>query len=286
MSDKIFLLKDDDELLEMVETAYDSEALLQQLLEDYPALLAGDQIDPAEPKRLLLIRREMTVPDSESSAGRWALDHLFVDQDGVPTLVEVKRSTDSRIRREVVAQMLDYAANSVQYWNIEDIVTTFIHTCAERGSDPDGTLAAFLPASITPDEYWETVLANLRRGKIRLLFVADTIPPELKRIIEFLNEQMNPAEVLGVEVKQYRRSEDEGSRPPSCRADHASGRHKACPLRKAASVGSGVVPWAGDGEGRRCIGTGCGYNSQRGRFERLVGAIWKGCESGDDKSWV
>ena len=28
-----------------------------------------------------------------------------------PTLVEVKRSSDTRIRREVVGQMLDYAAN-------------------------------------------------------------------------------------------------------------------------------------------------------------------------------
>jgi hypothetical protein len=36
-----------------------------------------------------------------------------------------------------------------------------------------------------------------------MLFVADVIPPELRRIIEFLNEQMDPAEVLGVEIKQY-----------------------------------------------------------------------------------
>jgi hypothetical protein len=31
----------------------------------------------------------------------------------VPTLLEVKRSSDTRIRREVVGQMLDYAANGV-----------------------------------------------------------------------------------------------------------------------------------------------------------------------------
>ncbi len=40
-------------------------------------------------------------------------------------------------------------------------------------------------------------------GRIRLIFVADTIPPELKRIVEFLSRQMRPAEVLAVEVKQY-----------------------------------------------------------------------------------
>jgi len=36
-----------------------------------------------------------------------------------------------------------------------------------------------------------------------MLFVADKIPAELRRIIEFLNEQMDPAEVLAVEIKHY-----------------------------------------------------------------------------------
>jgi len=38
-----------------------------------------------------------------------------LDQDAIPTIVEVKRSTDTRIRREVVGQMLGYAANAVVY---------------------------------------------------------------------------------------------------------------------------------------------------------------------------
>ena len=36
-----------------------------------------------------------------------------------------------------------------------------------------------------------------------MLFVADKLAtPNLVRVIEFLNEQMNPAEVLGVELPQ------------------------------------------------------------------------------------
>ena len=35
------------------------------------------------------------------------------------------------------------------------------------------------------------------------MFVSDIIPPELRRVIEFLNERMSPTEVLGVEIKQY-----------------------------------------------------------------------------------
>ena len=45
--------------------------------------------------------------------------------DANPTLVEVKRSSDTRERREVVGQMLDYAANAVVYWPIETIRARF-----------------------------------------------------------------------------------------------------------------------------------------------------------------
>ena len=33
--------------------------------------------------------------------------------------------------------------------------------------------------------------------------MADEIPAELRRVVEFLNQQMDPAEVLAVEIKQY-----------------------------------------------------------------------------------
>jgi len=36
-----------------------------------------------------------------------------------------------------------------------------------------------------------------------MLIVSDDLPEELVRVIEFLNGQMNPAEILGVEVPQY-----------------------------------------------------------------------------------
>ncbi|HJZ04312.1 MAG TPA: hypothetical protein VJ327_00425, partial [Patescibacteria group bacterium] len=105
----------------MTEQEYDSEDLLQELLAKYPNLMAGEQIDSESPRRWLLVSREISLPSQEDVAGRWSVDHLFLDQDAIPTLVEVKRSSDTRIRREVVGQMLDYAANAVVYWSIESI---------------------------------------------------------------------------------------------------------------------------------------------------------------------
>ena len=39
--------------------------------------------------------------------------------------MEVKRSGDTRIRREGVGQMLDYAANAGVYWPVEEIKAKF-----------------------------------------------------------------------------------------------------------------------------------------------------------------
>jgi|LSQX01.3.fsa_nt_gb hypothetical protein len=203
MHGEIFLLTDDDDLVEMKETLYDSEELLQKLLADHPKLLAGNQINPDDPRRWLLIGREIGVPDAVNGNNRWSLDHLFIDQDGVPTLVEVKRSSNTEIRRQVVAQLLEYAANSVLYWEIDNIIGVFKATCQTRGTDPDAVLQHHIGCEGDASEFWERVQSNMMQGNIRLMIVADEIPRELQRIIEYLNEQMNSAEVLGVEIKQY-----------------------------------------------------------------------------------
>jgi len=203
MTGRIYLLNDGADLVAMEEAPYDSENLLQELLANHPDLLAGDQIDADEPRRWLLVSREMSVPDEQDGAGRWSLDHLFLDQDAIPTLVEVKRSSDTRIRREVMGQMLDYAANAVAYWPVEEIKAK-VEVALGSGVELDEVVSALLDNDeADTDEYWQRVKTNLQAGRIRLVFVADHIPTELIRIIEFLNEQMDPAEVIAVEVKQF-----------------------------------------------------------------------------------
>jgi hypothetical protein len=203
MAGGIYLLGDGDNLLEMNENQYDSEDLLQELLAKYPNLLAGDQINKTDPRRWLLVRKEVPIFSKEGISGTWAADHLFLDQDGIPTIVEVKRSSDSRIRREVVGQMLDYAANAIVYWSLDKIKAFFEANCEKNNLDYEKVLDQFLGKERDSEEFWSSVKTNLQAGKIRLVFVADSIPFELQRIVEFLNEQMDPAEVLALEVKQY-----------------------------------------------------------------------------------
>lgn len=185
----------------MVEQPYTSEEALQKLLADYPDLLAGDQSEGV-PRRWILLGREIPVGDANTDS-RWSIDHLFVDQDAIPTIVEVKRSEDTRIRREVVGQMLEYAANALAYWRIDELRSRFEAAAQRAGTEPDQRLAELLDDSEGPEQFWERVRTNLAASKVRLVFVADEIPAELRRLVEFLNEQMTSTEVLAVEVKQY-----------------------------------------------------------------------------------
>jgi hypothetical protein len=157
-------------------------------------------MDPAAPRRWVLIAREIGIPDRPEGHDRWSLDHLFVDQDAVPALVEVKRSSDTRIRRQVVGQMLDYAANGLQYWPVDDIRAAFEATHADES---DTVLRELLGDDADLDRFWSEVENNLEAGRVRLIFVADVIPAELQTIVEFLNERMVDMDVLAVEIKQY-----------------------------------------------------------------------------------
>jgi hypothetical protein len=199
-------------LIEMSEGPYLSEEVLQKYLQEHAKLLPGEQINPSSPCRWLLIAREMSVPDKLDGKERWALDHLFVDQAAIPTLVEVKKSSNTELRRQIIGQMMDYAANGSEYWTIGRIREAFFATCASGQIDERQTLQEFLAIDDDLDEqalddriesFWNAVEQNMRSGKIRLLFVADRLPEELRRVIEFLNNQMSPAEVLGVEIRQY-----------------------------------------------------------------------------------
>lgn len=173
-----------------------SEDFMQELVAAHPEVIAdGDGA-------LLLIRREQPIADREESNGRWSLDHLFVTRTGIPVLVELKRATDTRLRREVIGQMLDYAANGTAYWQSGRIAESFIASMSELERDAEAELADFIGAGTDPQQFWEQVDANFAAGRIKMVFVADTIPRELARIVEFLNEQMK-ADVRAVELSWF-----------------------------------------------------------------------------------
>lgn len=201
MPGSIFLERG-DELVEMKEEPWEAEARLQELLSKYPNLLAGDQMNELTPRQWLLVSREFGIPGEIDAAGRWSLDHLFLDQDSIPTLVEVKRSSDTRIRREVVGQMLDYASHLVTNVSGERIRQRY-EASLGPGIDSAIDIASSFGANVDVEGYWQRLNDNIAASKLRLVFVADEFPPELRRIVEFLNRQMQQTDVFAVEVRQF-----------------------------------------------------------------------------------
>jgi hypothetical protein len=101
--------------------------------------------------------------------------------------------------------MLDYAANGTSYWKMDSLRQSAAETAQKNGKSLNDEILKLLdsdePSRV--DQYWLQVEEKLRTANVRLIFVADSVPSELRRVVEFLNEQMTTVEVLAVEAKQF-----------------------------------------------------------------------------------
>lgn len=178
---------------------------IQDLLENNLDLLPGDQIRPEDPCRWILLKREMPVPGPNGGSNRWSIDFFLADHKGVPTFVECKRFRDTRSRREVVGQMLEYAANGQFYWDRDSI-----RRVAEEslGDDFEDAIRSLDPdTGETSDDFFAAIENNMNEGQLRLVFFLEEAPIELKSIVDFLNRQMERTEVLIVEARLYETDE-------------------------------------------------------------------------------
>ena len=205
MPERIYTSSSNGRLEPLEETLFPSEDELQALLAEHPELLDGEQIHPGDARRWILVTREKGIAPSQGDATRWSVDHLLIDQDAVPTLAEVKRGSNSEIRRSIVGQLLEYAAHASETWTPEELRGAFARRVEAQGRDAREEIAALLRTEdeVDVDAFWQEVSTNLSAKRLRLLFVADRIPDPLARVVEFLNRQMPDIEVLGVEIKRF-----------------------------------------------------------------------------------
>ncbi len=178
---------------------------LQKLIEQYPQIIPGAQMDPGseDPPRFVLLCREMPI-------GSWSLDFLLVDQYSIPTLVEAKLVENPESRRAVVGQIMEYAANAADAWGEGRLRQKAVEYWGKRGRELDEVLCElFQEDDFDADAFWSDVEENLRRGKIRLIIATDELKPEVRRTIEYLNTETRNAEILGLEIRCY--GEDKSS---------------------------------------------------------------------------
>ncbi len=157
-----------------------SEDWLQQQLFTHPDLLPVEDIDPVFGP-LAPLCRELATPVGY-------LDNLYVNGLGLLTLAECKLWRNPQARREVVGQILDYAAQ-LSRWDYE----TLEKAIGVRLNQSDFSLYHFLRAqgvkTGTEATFIDNISRNLRRGRFLLLIVGDGIREQVEAIGEFLQNQ-------------------------------------------------------------------------------------------------
>lgn len=198
---KLFRITDDKNIEVIQEYSYRDndvggfgEVTMQELLTDYPELIPSEEINTEDPPKFLVIKREAGV-----TAG--SIDLLLVDHKGVPTVIETKLIDNREIRRSVLAQGVEYLAHLKTEWTSQRIYEEGQEFWLARDSDIDNEALKRLEVSFD-EEFLEKITSNINQNKMRLIISADKIPPELRRIIEFLNDA-SAFDIFGIEIGYF-----------------------------------------------------------------------------------
>ncbi len=171
------------------------EEFLQNTLHNSPGILPIEELDRNFSPLASLGREIINI------------DNLFISPSGNLTLVETKLWRNPEATREVVAQVLDYAAQ-LSTWHYSDLED------AARGAlDPapigNGTLYEFVarqfPDEALPeDQFVDAVQRNLADARFLLLVVGDGIKENLEHILGQLHRQPQMRYKFGlVEIHIY-----------------------------------------------------------------------------------
>ncbi len=158
---------------------YVNEDELQRLLDSGSA-----ELIPADPS----LEEAHVVFARELSTGSGPIDLIGIGSSGSITIMECKLAKNHQIKREVVGQVLDYAAS---LWE-SDIATLSEAFRARSGSDPFEAIRRQFgeeAESFDEESCRSEVARRLREGDFRLLVAVDRIDPELRRIIQYVNSR-------------------------------------------------------------------------------------------------
>ena len=155
---------------------YPDEATLHKQVEEAPELLPL-----AGAPRLIVLGREVPL------GGGYA-DLLAVEPSGRLALIEVKLARNAEARRAVVAQILGYAA-SLRGLRLDELEAQILRAQLLKAGVE--TIASLVEArdsegSFDPAAFSDALEESLAAGRFRLVLVLDDAPPELVRLVGYV----------------------------------------------------------------------------------------------------
>jgi hypothetical protein len=179
-----------------------SESDLQDYLEKYPSIIPIEDIYE-NASQLTCIGREVPVASG-------AIDLLYIDQEGILTIVETKLAKNPEIRRTVIGQLIEYAS-FVSQWKAEyiyDMVTN-------RLKQPiDMSAFGYMIFKKSEDDFKHNIEENLKNGRIHLIIAVDELNESLRSTITFLNTHSN-FDIFLLQISSYEESKDKKVLIPS-----------------------------------------------------------------------
>jgi hypothetical protein len=164
------------------------EKWLQALLFQHPGLIPIDQIDPGA-GQVVPICRELAIPKEGSTV---FLDMLGVTEKGRLVLIECKLWRNPQARREVIAQILEYAA-LLRQWSYADLTARLTQSLRWTGPNPLYAAARQILPSLDEVRFVEGVSRSLLAGDFDLIVAGDGIRSDLQAIAGHLNGQVGLA---------------------------------------------------------------------------------------------
>jgi hypothetical protein len=182
-------------------SSYENEAELERLLLSDTSLIPG---------------AEGAAAVTQFSLGGGAVDLLCIDEHGSLTVVECKLKTNREVRRQVVGQVLAYAA-ALADLSAEDVLDRFnsrLSAMADKAPaaslsrDVQSALAISAGHEVDINAVRENVQTNLDRDAVRLVIAVDGVVDELRAVVEYLSAHTPPQiHVVALEVGQFQQDD-------------------------------------------------------------------------------
>jgi hypothetical protein len=156
-----------------------AEKLLQSILHQTPQILPVDEFD-ASFGPLISLGREIDN-----------IDNLFISPRGRLTIVETKLWRNPEATREVVAQILEYAAQ-VSSWSYSELEDKLRKTLSPAEGAAQSLYELVKRSSVDEElceaDFIDSVQRTLKNGRFLLLVVGDGIRENIESLLELLHK--------------------------------------------------------------------------------------------------
>jgi hypothetical protein len=178
------------------------ERWLQQRLFAQPTLIPLERIEPGAGP-LIPVFREFALA---RAGGLVFLDMLGVTRSGRLVLVECKLWRNPQARREVVAQLIEYAA-LLRGFSFADLTARLKSLLGSSAANPLYELARAAVPGLDEAAFVDAVARSLALGDFHLIIAGDGIRADLQAIGSYLNATLGGAARLAlVEIQLWRGS--------------------------------------------------------------------------------